>query len=139
MTLNNVNVWAVLVAGIVNMVIGAFWYSPLLFGKMWMKLSGLTDTELQKAKEKGMGKSYLIAFIGSLVMAFVLAHLLQLTNATSLSAGLTMAFWLWLGLIVTVLLSSVLWENKPWILFLINISHYLVGLATMSLILVSWV
>jgi hypothetical protein len=138
MALNNVNLWAVLIAALVNYVIGALWYSPLLFGKIWMKLMNFTNEDMEKAKEKGMSKSYFIAFISSLVMAFVLAQFLQYTNASTISAGFMTALWLWLGFITTVLISGVLWESKPWALYLINISHYLVGLGVMSLILVSW-
>ena len=51
-----VNYLAVLVAAIVNMVVGALWYSPLLFGKAWMKLTGFNKKQLKKAKEKAKKK-----------------------------------------------------------------------------------
>ena len=47
-----VNYLAVLVAAIVSMVIGGLWYSPLLFGNVWMKLSGITQKDVEKAKKK---------------------------------------------------------------------------------------
>ena len=33
----DINWWAVLAAAVINMVIGAIWYSPSGFGKPWMK------------------------------------------------------------------------------------------------------
>jgi len=72
-----------LVAAIAGMLIGAFWYSPLLFGKLWMRLSGLTEKQLNEAKKKGMGKLYFIAFIGILVMSYVLAHFVDYTESTT--------------------------------------------------------
>ncbi len=45
----DINYWAVLVAAVVSMVIGALWYSPVLFGKLWMKYSGLSDKKLAEA------------------------------------------------------------------------------------------
>ena len=36
----DINIWAVIVAAIVNMVVGSFWYSKSLFGKEWAKLVG---------------------------------------------------------------------------------------------------
>jgi hypothetical protein len=57
---------AVVVAAIVSMVIGGLWYGPL-FGKMWVELSGMTEEKVATAKAKGMWKSYLIMFIGSLI------------------------------------------------------------------------
>ena len=63
-----INYLAVLVSAIIGMIIGALWYSPLLFGKLWMKLSGMTEKQLNEAKKKGMGKMYLVAFIGVLLI-----------------------------------------------------------------------
>ena len=34
--LAKINVWAVILAGISYLIIGALWYSPLLFGKLWI-------------------------------------------------------------------------------------------------------
>ena len=47
----SVNNIAVVAAAAVSMVIGAAWYSPLLFGKLWMKLSGMTEMQLAEAKK----------------------------------------------------------------------------------------
>ena len=33
----NINFAAILVCGLAFMVLGAFWYSPLLFGRIWMR------------------------------------------------------------------------------------------------------
>jgi hypothetical protein len=52
-----INYLAVLVAALVSMVIGGLWYSPLLFGNIWMKLSGITQKDVEKAKKQGMMKS----------------------------------------------------------------------------------
>ena len=69
----DINYWAVLAAAVSTMIIGYVWYGPL-FGKQWQKLSNVTvSPEMAK---KGMGSSMVIAFIGSLLMAFVLKHAL---------------------------------------------------------------
>ena len=134
----SVNYLAVLVAAIVAMVIGGLWYSPMLFGNIWMRLSGLSGKDMKKAKEKGMAKSYLLTFIGSLVAACVLATLLGMIGATNLTQALQLACLLWVGFFVTSALSSVLWEGKPWALYLINVLCHLVTLIVTALILVSW-
>ena len=38
MAIPTINYIAVLVSAVIGMAIGALWYSPLLFGKIWMKL-----------------------------------------------------------------------------------------------------
>ena len=133
----DINLFAVLVAAIISMVLGGLWYGPL-FGKAWMKLIGMSDDDLKKAKEKGMGKSYLLMFIGSLVMAFVLAHIIQAFGAETWQMGLAAGFWSWLGFIATRSLSSVLWENKSWNLYWLNNGYDLLNLLLMGLILTLW-
>lgn len=135
----SVNNVAVVAAAVVSMVVGAAWYSPLLFGKLWMKLSGMTEKQLAEAKKKGMAKSYAIAFLAVLVMSYVLAHFVDYLGATTIMAGVEAGFWLWLGFVATVLINSVLWEGKPFKLYLLNIAHYLVVLLVSGAILAVWV
>ena len=70
----DINGFAVLAAAVASMVIGAIWYSPAVFGKIWMSLTGISDSKIKEMKSKGMAKSYVIGFIASLVTAYVLAH-----------------------------------------------------------------
>lgn len=128
----------VLIAAVASMAVGMVWYSPAVFGRSWMKLSGLTPTKLNKAKKEGMGKSYLAAFIGALVTSYVLALFAKYTTASTLVDALQLGFWIWLGFVAPIMLGIVLWEGKSARLYFINIFHYLVSLVVMSLILVSW-
>jgi hypothetical protein len=123
------------------MAIGSIWYGPL-FGGRWMKLSGITPDAMDPAKASGMGKTYLLAFAGSLVMSYVLAHSLVFAAAyfkmSGISAGLMSGFWNWLGFIAPVTLSAVLWEGKPWALWVLMNGYYLVTLLVMGTILSVW-
>jgi hypothetical protein len=40
MDFTNINILSVLVAGVASWLIGALWYSPLLFSKRWQKELG---------------------------------------------------------------------------------------------------
>lgn len=133
-----VNYWAVLVAGLAVMFIGAFWYSPLFFGNTWMKLSGITMADLEKMKKKGMAASYFIAFVGTLVMAYVFDHFNDLADANTVAEGLQTGFWIWLGFVATNHIGMVLWERKPWSLFFIHTGHSLVSLLVAGAILAVW-
>ena len=133
-----VNYLAVVVSAIVGMVIGALWYSQLLFGKMWMKLSGVTGKHIQKAKEKGMSKNYALAFLGSLLMSYILAHFVYYTQASTVLEGMQTGFWIWLGFVATIMLGMVLWEGKSWKLYFVKAAHELVALAVMGAILAVW-
>jgi hypothetical protein len=140
-----VNYVAVLVASIANMVLGSLWFGPL-FGKQWIALMGWTKEEMQAGKEKMKGKmnqTYAIAFVGSLATAYVLSHIISFSSfyqdATGMAVGLTTAFWVWLGFVAPVTLSSVLWEGKPWKLWCLTNSYYLVSLIVMGAILANWI
>jgi len=135
----DVNFLAVLVAAIAGIAIGAFWYSPAGFGKIWMKESGFSEESLDEAKKKGMAKSFILGFVASLVMAYVLAYFVQIGGAGDIAGALQLGFWLWLGFIATIMLNGVLWEGKSWKLYILNIAHQLVSLLVMAIILVLWV
>lgn len=136
-----VNYWAVLVAAIANMVLGSLWFGPI-FGKAWVKSSGMTQADMEKAKKKGMGGSYVLMFVGSLIMAYVLAHALIFANAylgmSGISSGLMVGFLNWLGFVAPVTIGVVLWDGKSWKSWTVTYIYNLVGLMLMGVILASW-
>lgn len=136
----DINYWAVLVAAVASMAVGFLWYG-VFFRKQWMALMDIT-TESIAGMRMSANKAYAIQFLASLVMACVLAHSLIYASAyldiDGLNAGIVAGFWAWLGFIVPVSLGIVLWENKPWKLWMINASHYLVSLIVMGVILSLW-
>ncbi|HRH55712.1 MAG TPA: DUF1761 domain-containing protein [Candidatus Paceibacterota bacterium] len=137
-----INYWAVLVAAVAAVVLGAMWYGPL-FGKQWMRLAGIQmPGEMTKSMEQAMIRSYVIQLISVLIMAFVLAHVLYfasaITDLEGVIAAITSAIWVWLGFVVPVTLGPVLWETRPWKYWFITSGYYLVALCVMSAILTAW-
>lgn len=129
-----VNYTAVLIAAVVNMIVGFIWYGPL-FGKAYSKMMGFTKEEMEKAIKEGMAKSYGLAFVAALVMAYVFAHFLSVGNAMSATEGVVIGFWLWLGFIATTIISDLLWGKKTLNLYLLQIGYYLVVLVINGAIL----
>ena len=84
----------------------------------------MSEEELEKEKAKGMGKSYVSAFIGVLLMSYVLANIIAYTHATSSLQGVEAGVLVWIGFICPVLLASVLWEDKPVRPYFINTLHF---------------
>ena len=136
MITGDVNYLAILIAAIVNMAVGAYWYSPAGFGKQWASLSGHGD--ISKIDKKGANKSYVWMFVASLVMAFVLANVVRLAGAATIVEGAIVGFWVWLGFMATVQIGVVLWDNKPPKLFAINTLYSLVTLLINGAILAIW-
>ena len=130
--------WAVLVAAIASTAIGALWYSPLVFGKPWMKLMGITPEAVAATPRSSMVWSYVSGLISALVTSFILSKLISWVCNGSTSAALKLAGLVWLGFIAAIMVGSVIWEKKPWSLFFINAAYYLVSLIVMALIITGW-
>ena len=136
----NVNYLAIVVAAVASMVVGFVWYG-VLFKKRWMSLMGLTSDSMANMKMTA-NQAYMWQFVASLVMAYVLAHSLLFANAYlnvgAIQAGVMVGFWNWFGFVAPVTIGIVLWENKPWTLWFLNVSNYLVSLIVMGVILSLW-
>ncbi len=128
----NINVLAVLLAAVAYMILGAFWYSPALFGKQWMKLIGLSKNGMKKDNVSSL---YLVSFITGLIMAFVLSQFIQLAHAVTYFEAMRIALWSWIGFIAPFGLTGTMFQSKPPQLFLIDSGYYLVSLLLMAIVL----
>lgn len=135
----DVNWLAVLAAGVINMIVGSLWYSPLLFAKPWMESLGLSDKKLEEMKKQvNMGQTYGMMFVGALVMGYVMAVLVRMTNTTMLDTGALLGFWVWLGFVAPVMLGGVLFEQKPLKWYFVSTGYYLVVLVLIGALLAVW-
>jgi hypothetical protein len=138
-----INFLAILACGIAMMALGFLWYGPL-FGKKWSVLMGWGDMTPEKMaeKQKQAMPGYAISFVGALLMAFVLQHGIVFGNAyldmSGALAGMQGAFWYWLGIVLPITIGQVTWDGKPWMLWLINVGYWLVGMLIMGAILGAW-
>ena len=120
-------------AAIAAMVIGYLWYSPMFFGKRWMKEMGMTAM----GEKKGMGMTYIIMYIASAITAYVLYHVFAV-GGYALATPYRITFLLWLGFIAMPLLNGVYFEKKSWTLYFINAGYHLVTLLVMAFIFTLW-
>jgi len=133
-----VNYLALLIAGVGSMALGFLWYSPMVLGKPWMRLMGYTPESLKKA-QKEMGKLYGVSFLLTLISGYVLAHVMAMSmpffKETALTTGLMSAFWMWLGFVMPVQATDMIFGSKKWKLFAINTGYQLVSLLVMGVVL----
>ena len=135
-----VNLFSVLAAAIATMMLGFLWYSPLLFAKPWTLAMGYDMNDKAKMDEmrKGAGKLYGITFIASLISAFVLAKIIDVTTVNSALYGMKIGFAVWLGFVTTVQLTSTLFGRKSTKAYLIDTGYQLVCYLVMGAILAKW-
>lgn len=132
-----INYLAVLASGVIMMVLGYLWYGPL-FGKPWMKLVGITKSDMEKSKKKSMVKEYVLMAISSLVLAYVFDHILIAFGSSTLVMALQGAIWTWLGFVATTMLGGVLWLKRSLNLYFIDAGYYLVGMILIGIVLTFW-
>lgn len=131
-----INYLGVFFAAIAYFILGAIWYAPGVFGHRSLKHDH--DDSQFSAAHRQFPKtlnSYIGEFFISLVIAYILALFIEISQAEHLAEGLTVAFWIWIGFIATTHFSAVLWSRKTIKSFFIHSSFILVGLLAMAAIL----
>lgn len=133
-----INYPAVFVSALAYWLLGGVWYSPLLFARVFVSLKGYTPEQVAALQAAGAGKEIALALLISLLLAYVLAHFVKFMGAETMRAGLQTGFWLWLGFVATTNLETVLFEQRPLGLYLINDGYHLVGILGMGALLAVW-
>lgn len=138
----NINMLAIVVAVIVNFVLGFIWYTPL-FGKVWGKEMGYDPEE--KPDKSAMFKGMAFMIIGNFLFAWVFAHNIAawsfvpgMESMGKVGNILNSAIFTWLGFYFPGELGATVWEKKSWKLFFINTGYHLASLLVVATILVLW-
>lgn len=133
----DVSYLAVFLAAVSSMVVGSVWYARGLFGDVWANLAKVD----MNRKPTGKEMAWLLSstFVASLVTAYVLAHVIFLSNqfmgGSFLVSALSTACWLWLGLVATTLYVHDAFEGRRKKLTLLNAAYQLVMLLVMACII----
>lgn len=127
------NYWAILVAALSTFLIGGLWYSPLVFGKAWMKENGFTEESM---KGGNMAKIFGLAFVLGLIAAVNLAMFMGPENKPEM--GALWGFLAGFGWVATFVGTHYLFERKSFKLFLINAGYSIVALTVMGIIIAAW-
>ncbi|NRF68853.1 DUF1761 domain-containing protein [Aquincola sp. S2] len=129
----HLNPLAIAVAAALSFLIGGVWYSPILFAKRWQRETGLSDEQLKNAH---MGRTFGLAYLGSLVMAANLAAFLgaQATVGFGLAAGAAAGIG-WVAMCFGI---NDLFERRSVVLWLINSGYHVLSLTLMGGLLAWW-
>jgi len=128
------NYLAILVATVSTFLLGGLWYSPALFGRMWMQEMGWTEESCKNAG--GTARIFGLSFVLELIMAFNLAAFLG--PKASLSFGLFAGAAAGFGWVAASYGVTYLFERKSLRLFCINGGYHAVAFTLMGAILGAW-
>ena len=134
--MTGVNYVAVVVAAIAAFVVGAVWYSPILFGKAYATLLGLNLVAM--ADTRPPAGELIGEFVRNLVVAFVLAQFVVRLGVADWQGALQLALWVWIGFQAMLLLGAVLHEKMPLKLYAIHAGDALVKTLLTAVILGVW-
>ena len=136
--LSQLNYIAIIVSVVAGQVIGAAWYSPLLFGKTWMTEVGMTAEQVSSRGSRARA-GYMVAILGSLIAAWVMAMLVQLTGAADAVDGIVLGLMIGVGFVATAVGVNYMFESKSMKLLIINAGYPVLSLLVMAVILTLWV
>ncbi len=91
----------ILLATCAAYVLGALWYSPLLFMNLWLKGKGVTAESLPKRSRLYMATIMSYAFIAHACIATVLAVVLEVTQPETMKVALSLSVLLAVGFMVS--------------------------------------
>ncbi|MGD9561752.1 MAG: DUF1761 domain-containing protein [Pyrinomonadaceae bacterium] len=128
-----INHLAVFVCAVTSLIIGAVWWSPVLFAKPWQAANGLTDEQLAKMNPvKTFGLTLLLAWIMSYNLAFFLGAP-GTTWQWGIAAGLLAAVW-----VVCMFVIIALFEQRSFKYIAIDCGYVVVYFAVVGFILGIW-
>ena len=134
--LTHINWLAVLVAAIAYFILGAIWFSKMLFAKKWVQYHQINMQDPNVSK--GMGRMMFGSFI---LMAVITIGIALLVERLQLSGWMSGAKW---GLLTGVCFSftaisiTYLYTKKPFSLHLIDGMYHVVGQVIVAIILCEW-
>jgi uncharacterized membrane protein YpjA len=127
----DINWLAVIVAAVLGVAIGFAWYMPQVFGRRWAATIG-RDLPDSGAVSPAI---YLVNVVQALVVAYVLALLIDGLGVVSLAEGLIVGFVVWLGFAAVPTLNSVLFERRSLEYWVINAGYGLVSILAMAAVI----
>lgn len=125
----NANILAILIAAASGFLVGGIWYGPL-FGKIWQREVGLSDSELQSSN---MAKIFGITFLFSLLSAVFLGHLLAHFD-TDFYRTMMISTGIALGFVVPAIGTNYLYGRKSGKLFAIDAGYWICFYIAMGLV-----
>ena len=130
----DINFWAVLLAAFIKVIIGSFWYSPLILGKSWMMENKLCEDDFRKGHPLWI--MAILSFSFAFVAAFALAFFIS-PNSTALS-GAGMGALVSIVWISASKANTTLYENYSFKHYLIHAGYDICSYSAMGAILGTW-
>jgi hypothetical protein len=129
--LRRLNYRAIVVAAIAAFAFSLIWYSPFVFGSVWVDAKGADATAMPLWK-------FLVAPLRELVTAWLLAWLIGRLGIAHWKSAATLGFVLWLAFYVVQLSGAVIFDGMPVALGVVHAGDWLGKMLLIALVLSAW-
>lgn len=133
MLLEHINWVGALVAALAAFLVGAVWYSPLLFAGPWQRALGLSDDDLRRGS---VGRIFAVAFLAMFVAAAGFS--LVLGQEAVWLDGLHWGLGIGLLFVATSLAIHNAFERRPLHYWAINAGFNLIQFLIYGFVLAAW-
>ena len=131
---SNLNYLAIIVSSVIYFILGAVWFGPF-FGKLWLKLIGLSLTEEDK---KNAPFIFVKTFILDFIITFSVAILINLIQPTTILSALKISLLIGAGFVVAPFLGNFMYAKRSIKLFFIEAGYHVVCITIVAIILAIW-
>lgn len=125
----------VIVATLCAIGLGFLWYSPAVFGAVWLKLLKKYVKETPDMN-RNMGPMYLQMVLGAFLTAFVLDMFINRLGVVTVAEAVVLALWLGVGIALPGRYNDVIFQGKRKKMFLIDAGYQVASLVVMAIVLV---
>jgi len=130
-----VKILPLIIGAVFNMILGAMWYSPVLFAKPWMKEAGITEDYVKVSQGK-MGKVYVLTTVFAVITSYVIGLIITNMQIESIFTGILVAFFVWIAFSFPMVVKNWGFEDRSIKLGIINHGYDLVVYIVVSALFV---
>ena len=128
--MHDLNLWAALLAAVLSFVLGGIWYSPLTFGKPWMREAHI------RANQSNSTKTFAISFLFAVVAALGFAYLLG--PKPELQQSIHMALLVGIAFVAASYGVNYQFSQKSFLLLAIDGGYHVAQFLIYAVILAVW-
>lgn len=133
-----INYWAVLIATVLSMGLGALWYSPALFMKKWVRLARIDMDAPRGSAAIAMLVALAVTFLTAWVLAGSVAIAWHFYGGGYFASAVVTAITLWAGFTAARIITHDVFEGRPSELTVLTIGFELVTILIMAAVIGFW-
>ncbi|MFD1713351.1 DUF1761 domain-containing protein [Amnibacterium flavum] len=133
-----INYLAVIAATLSTMIVGSIWYTPKVFGTLWMRLAKVPPVTGTRAAIAPIIATLIVSFVTAWVLAGSVYISQQFYGGSFLGNAMITGLVLFAGFTAARFITHDAFERRPAPLTVLNITHELVTIVIMAFIIGIW-